>query len=258
VPFTPTHVAAVVPFWPWRRWLPFAALATGAMIPDVPLFFPVIDYAQTHSVVGVWTVCLPLGMTAFLLFESVVRRPLTALLPRWVESRLPAESSLPTQPRFDLYARYFAGVALAIVMGATTHVAWDAFTHEGRWGTEMVPALNASAEIGALRLPGYKLFQYGSTLVGLPMLAGLAAWELQRRTPDSGRTAQLPFAGKLLAASLTLAVPLFVGLCAWTEGATAYEALGLTIKRSGAILLTGLLAYGIWFEYRRVGGVHQP
>jgi len=41
MPFTPTHVAAIVPIsWLTRNRLPFSALAIGSMIPDLQLFLP--------------------------------------------------------------------------------------------------------------------------------------------------------------------------------------------------------------------------
>ncbi len=35
MPFTPTHVVAILPLWPLRRFLPFTALAIGAMVDGV-------------------------------------------------------------------------------------------------------------------------------------------------------------------------------------------------------------------------------
>ena len=137
VPFTPTHVVAVIPLWPLRRFLPFAALAIGSMVPDLALFFPYIDYSETHSAMGVFTVCLPMGISLFLLFELVMRRPMTGLLPNYVERRMQSAPRLPTEPEMIVHFRFYAKVALAIVIGAYTHQIWDAFTHQGRWGTRL-------------------------------------------------------------------------------------------------------------------------
>jgi hypothetical protein len=249
VPYTPTHVVAVVPLWPLRRFLPFVALAIGSMVPDFPLFFPgIVDYAQTHSLVGAFTACLPIGASLFLLFELFMRRPLTSLLPDWVQRRLPSKSGIPVEPRISLHLRYFAGVAFAIVIGAWTHQIWDAFTHQGRWGTHLVPVLNSEIRIGGSLVPGYKLFQYGSTFFGLPLLTLLAAVELHRTTPEERGIATLHQKWKLLAALLILAVPIFVGAFAWSTSKNAYQALGVTIRHSGAIIMVGLAAYCILFH----------
>lgn len=55
MPFTPAHVAAVLPLR--GRWgLPFAALAAGSMSPDLPYFLPfTLTRAATHSI---WSVPL--------------------------------------------------------------------------------------------------------------------------------------------------------------------------------------------------------
>jgi len=98
MPFTPSHIAAVLPMMrrPVTR-LPFVptALVIGSMIPDVPLFtshWP--DYHQTHSVAGVLTVDALATCAAVALFHLVFRAPLAELLPRWIADRLPAPFGL--------------------------------------------------------------------------------------------------------------------------------------------------------------------
>lgn len=221
------------------------------MVPDVPLFFPVlVDYTETHSLVGAFTVCLPIGASLFLFFELFMRRPLISLLPDWMESRLSAKSGIPVEPSIRVHAHYYAGVAFAIVIGAWTHQIWDAFTHQGRWGTHLVPVLNSEIRIGGYLVSGYKLLQYGSTLVGLPLLAVLAGVGLYRTTPAERPIVamRLSFKWKLFAVLLILAVPLFVGAFAWGTSLSAYRALGVTIRHSGAIIMVGLAAYCVLFH----------
>ena len=248
MPFTPTHVVAVIPLWPLRRFLPFAALAIGSMVPDLALFFPYIDYSETHSAMGVFTVCLPMGISLFLLFELVMRRPMTGLLPNYVERRIQSAPRLPTEPEMIVHFRFYAKVALAIVIGAYTHQIWDAFTHQGRWGTRLVPFLNSQIEIGGYFVPGYKAFQYASTFIGLPFLVMIAAFELNRTAPVSDQFSIVSGKSKSIAASLIVIIPLLVGTYAYTTYPTAYQALGMTIKRSGAITLVGSLVYCILFQ----------
>ena len=121
MPFTPTHTLAILPLWPVRRYLPFVALAIGAMVPDTPLFFPVLDYAQTHSLWGVLTVCVPLGVSLFLLFEMVCRQPLLALSPTWLQQRIAGESQIPSAPQLNIQVSFYLGVAGAVAIGAISH-----------------------------------------------------------------------------------------------------------------------------------------
>lgn len=248
MPFTPTHIVAALPLWPLRRTLPFAALAIGSMVPDLPMYFPVVDYAQTHAPMGVFTICLPIGFALFLLFEFLMRRPLVELLPHRVGRRIPSESRIPTGTSASTHLRFYTGVALAIVIGAFTHQIWDAFTHQGRWGTQLVPCLHAQVEIGGYLVPGYKVFQYGSTLVGLPLLVVFAVLVLRRTTTDDKRAPVVSVTLKRIVACIALTTPVVVGTYAYTAYPTAYQALGVTIRRTSSIMLIGGLVYSVLFH----------
>jgi len=141
MPFTPTHIVAVLPLWLLRSWLPFAGLAIGAMVPDIGFFFPMVNYVQTHSPFGVFSTCLLFGVAIFLLFDTAMRGPLVALLPAWFQTRIDPLPQLPATPRLKPHLFFFAGLVAAIVIGAFTHQTWDAFTHQGRWGTNVIPPL---------------------------------------------------------------------------------------------------------------------
>lgn len=219
------------------------------MVPDLPLFFPCFfDYAHTHSPVGAFVVCLPVGIVLFLMYELLMRRPLTILLPAWVENRLPSAPGIPIAPRFSVHARYFASVAAAILIGAYTHQIWDAFTHDGRWGTRLVPALNTEIQLGAYRMPGYKLFQNGSTLLGLPMLFLLAAFGLYRTTPVDNRETIIGYKWKILAAAMCFCTPVLIGGFALATCDNLPTAARITITRTGVVIFAMLIAYCSAFQ----------
>ena len=243
MPFTPTHIVAILPLWPLRRWLPFAGLAIGAMVPDIAIFFPVVDYAQTHSPFGVFSTCLPFGMAIYLLFDTVMRGPLVALLPTWFQARIDPRPQLPTIPRIRPQLIFYTGLVFSIVIGAITHQSWDAFTHKGRWGTNVIPWLNTTVAIAGYNLPGYKLFQYGSTFIGLPLIAIVTMFSLNRAQPTQPVTTTVSLRTKLLLLSSLCFVTLLVGGFAYSTQATAYKALGVTIKLSGAIIMSLCVAY---------------
>lgn len=247
MPFTPTHIVAVLPFWPLRRVVPFSAFAMGAMIPDLPLFFPIVNYAQAHSPVGLFSICLPLGMGGFFLFELVLRKPIIAILPMCLASRLSPKPNIPTQAVLGTQLRYIIVVAFTVVVGAGTHQIWDAFTHKGRWGSQLMPILNSSIAIGGFHVPGYKALQYGSTFIGLPLLAWLTAIELNRTMPMF-RRGTLPSQWKLVAIALLFVVPTGVALYTYMGSLSPHQALFLTITRSGGILMGLLFAYCSLFQ----------
>ena len=96
-------------------------------------------------------------------------------------------------------------------MGALTHVVWDAFTHSGRWGVQLFPGLAETVHVGGVSIRGFKLLQYGSSVVFLPMMAVLLVMVLRRwpAMPVNGLCA-IPRLGKIAIVSFVLGVPLIV------------------------------------------------
>lgn len=151
---TLSHPAAVVPLR--RLGLPMTAMVIGSVVPDVPLFLGWPDgYALTHSVAGVLTVDAAATMVLLAIWFTVARDALIDLSPAAVRSRL--------APHARLTRRQWCLAPLAAVVGAATHVFWDAFTHTGGWGVGHVSWLQT--EHGGLL--GLKWAQYVSGVVGL-------------------------------------------------------------------------------------------
>ena len=215
------------------------------MIPDAPLFFPLFDYAQTHSFLGVFSVCMPLGVSFFLLFEMVCRRPLLALSPTWFQLRLPASPQIPSVPKLHVQISFYFVVACSVVLGALSHQFWDAFTHEGRWGTELVPALNSTYTILGRPIGGYKLLQYGSTLVGLPVLVILAWNYLRGLEPRHNQLLTVNKKCKWSAALVCTLTPAVLAIYSFVTQPNIYQAAGATIKTSGATIAILAIVYSI-------------
>ncbi|WP_341845903.1 DUF4184 family protein [Streptomyces incarnatus] len=66
---------------------------------------------------------------------------------------------------------------VSAVPGALTHVVWDAFTHQGRWGTRLVPAIGRDRVAG---VPLCSLLRHGSSVAGAVVLAVFAVRALRR------------------------------------------------------------------------------
>lgn len=185
MPFTPSHAVVALPFA--RSALPAAAVAVGAMTPDLPLFVrgTALKYSMTHSFAWL-PVTVGLALVFLLLWRCILRPAARELAPTWLAERLPAGwdggSRAGLHETFAVRGRARASwtgallVVLALVIGVASHIAWDWFTHEGRVGTSVFPVLDASWG----PLPGYKWLQYGSTVAGLVILAVWAALRLRR------------------------------------------------------------------------------
>lgn len=73
-------------------------------------------------------------------------------------------------------------LAASLAIGVVSHIVWDLFTHEGRWGTTAIGALDA--EWGPL--PGYKWLQHGSSVIGLAIIGmWMLVWLVRRKGEPS-------------------------------------------------------------------------
>ncbi len=169
MPFTPTHILAVLPInLGSRNSLPLSALAIGSMTPDAPLFFPLISpgYQESHATLGPILACLPFAIPTFLLFQFVMKEPLIGLCPTFLRDRMSSISKPHIQPTIV----FFVLATLAIVLGAYSHIFWDSFTHRHRWGTDLFPGLSQTYPILGRKVPAFSILQHGSSVIGLPII----------------------------------------------------------------------------------------
>lgn len=179
MPFTPSHAVVALPFV--RTPLVPAAIAVGAMTPDLPLFvrgFP-LQYGRTHDLLWL-PATMMLALVLLLVWRCMLRPATRELSPRWLAARLPAQwdSGAVAALRETFFVtvrngrRRVSGVGLLMLvlslgLGVLSHVVWDLFTHEGRIGVNAIPAL--AEQWGPLL--GYKWLQHGSSAVGLAIIA---------------------------------------------------------------------------------------
>lgn len=249
MPFTPTHVAAVLPIAWLVRWrLPFSALAIGSMVCDLGVFFPgIFNYWTMHSISGILSHCLPLGLLLYFIFHWVVKRPLCGLLPDNIALRLiPWINYKPTVQPLDLIA-----VASCLVFGAFTHILWDSFTHYQRWGTKTFPVLNGVAfELSGKTVYWYTLLQHGSSVVFLPpmMLAALI-WVLKQEKGSLDDVPRIPKVIKALTLLGIIVVPMLT--FAYYYFGYPYAPFRIVIheavKMAGTIVIVCGLLYGLAF-----------
>lgn len=183
MPFTPSHAVVALPFV--RTPLVPAAVAIGAMTPDLPLFVrgAVPAYAVTHDPVWILvTAAIALGL--LVLWRCALRPAVRELSPRFVAMRLPrAWDGGAVAGWRETFRPGWGALALAasLLIGVASHILWDLLTHEGRWGVEAFPVLDE--QWGPLL--GYKWLQHGSSAVGLGIIAVWAALQLRARRPDA-------------------------------------------------------------------------
>jgi hypothetical protein len=213
MPFTPAHAAAVLPLVGLLgpRAIP-SALVIGSLVPDFAYFLPLgVVRSQSHSLPGLLWFCVPVGLATYVVFHLLLAAPLVSLLPP-VADRLPP-GRVGTMP-----ASSWVGVIASLLVGALSHVIWDAFTHDGTPVVQAIPWLEFQiVSIDGYRIFVYKLLQHLSTVVGLLILAGWTArWMV--RTPPRPASALPRMKARhraLVATAMILAVATWTLIEAW-------------------------------------------
>ncbi|MFJ8136373.1 DUF4184 family protein [Streptomyces sp. NPDC096013] len=263
MPFTLSHAAAVLPAvrgdGRGRGRLVPAVLVAGSFAPDMTYYAAsavpgAMEFGEvTHSFPGVFTVDVAIAWATVALW-LLLREPLVALLPRARQPR-PATLLRCGTPR----ARATPSLALrwyvSAVLGALTHVVWDAFTHHDRWGVRLFPTLDR--ELAGR--PLFSLLQYGTSVIGALVITGFVVRAL-RRVP-----AIEPVGVPSLSVRDRWAAGTFLTACAltaaterastwwayWGSTATPWDLIPTVCFGAGAGLVLGVLLYAVGVRVRR-------
>jgi hypothetical protein len=233
VPFTLAHAAAGPPLWRLTgRRLVLSALVVGSMAPD----FEYLVYLRTsrtigHTLPGLVLMCLPASLLVLAVWHGVVKRPLAALTPgRAGHLVSAAHRAFPWFP-----AERFITICLSVLLGAWSHLAWDAFTHRNGLVVRHLDFLTHRVGVGHLHI--YNVLQYASGLLGMALLvvwyrrwAAQAAGHHAAGPPSPVLPARLRWTA-LLAATVAVA-------CGGMAGAGRALALGAGPRR---VLVQGVL-----------------
>lgn len=259
MPFTPSHVAAALPFL--HTPLIPAAVVIGSMAPDVPYFMPLgLPRDLTHSPLGLPTADLAITLGIFALWFAALRTPLLDLAPAAIRERIPRLSPLGWRPRdrngrLRGWAVTLALVAASAIVGSITHLAWDAFTH--RDSPLVLAWAPLRVELGPFHL--YTWLQHISSVAGLAIVA---VWAVRwvRRTPAIAN--REPMLSNRMRGATWLAVIVAsggTGLVVWTlgmsTGLSPFDGdlvFGVATRAGAAAgLVVVLIAAGWWLDYAR-------
>jgi hypothetical protein len=239
MPYPIAHPAAVLPLLgPMGRWAVPSALVIGSIVPDLWYVVPLASRDASHSALGLFFFCLPVGLVGYLVFHALLKQPLIALL---------APRLAPLGAR-GIPARPWAAVLLGLLGGAATHLAWDSFTHEEGWIVQAFPALQLQLfAIGAYPVRFYQLLQHASTLAGSAFVLWWA-WRAYKRLPPTASAEVFSVAARssIIAALAALAAG-WAAMEATLPGSLDPIALRGAVRAAGLAaaqaLGVGLLAY---------------
>ena len=173
------------------------------MSPDLPYFLPhggSIPRFVTHNALSIVTWDLVLGLAMWMIWRALAPS-LHDMAPTPVRARWHLPAGAPP---------LWWSVALAVMIGAATHVAWDALTHAGPLSSS-IDALTATYPSPRGPMAGYRYLQYASGAVGLALVlwAGFrspATGPTPRRQPALAALAPaVVFGGALLGVGVRVA-----------------------------------------------------
>jgi hypothetical protein len=236
-------------------------LVIGAMSPDIPYFLPRGPWAlPTHTVGGIVLWAPLLGFVAVIVWWVLLARPAYAWAPAPVRAKLPE----PVSARERLGSlRALVLVYAALVIGAATHVLWDAFTHTDGWVVERVPGLWQSVAWLPGHLAVYRWLQYASSVIGLVILAWwVLRWWRTAPVRDTGTGPVISGAARwYVATAVVVAGLLGAAVGSWphlagSDGLNLRRAVfrAITVGGAAAVLVVLVLALAwVLGQARRAG-----
>jgi len=225
MPFTLSHPAIVLPltFLP-RQWFSLTGLVVGSLTPDFEYFLRMrVQSNYSHTLSGLFWFDLPSGILLAFIFHNIVRNSLFDNLPTILNSRL---SKFKQFDWNNYFKKNWLVVTISVLIGASSHIFWDSFTHDHGYFVQTIPALTNTVDFFGRQIPVLKILQHSSTLLG-GLIIALALFKL---TPDKNVTRQLNIKYWGILTTLTLTI-IAVRLLS-----------GLDIKLYGHVIVTAISA----------------
>ena len=257
MPLTLAHPAAAIPLrHPLGRAAVLAALVVGSITPDLPLFLPLgLSRNTTHTALALLWFCMPAGVLGYLLYDLVLDRPLRALGPEGLQRRL-VRVGRAARP-----AVWSPAVLLSLLLGATTHSSWDAFTHGGAAGLgTWLPWLETRLfSVSGYTVYVFSVLQHTSSVLGTTVLA-VWFWRWYRRAPQGETQAGslAPEARRVvfLMLAIVVIVAATVALALRPPAEATIGHLQPVVRRvfvtSVSALVGAITLYAVWWHARQL------
>jgi hypothetical protein len=165
MPFTFSHPAIILPgkYLP-AKWISMTGLVIGSMVPDFEYFIRMRNLSlYSHTWSSMFWFDLPLALVLTFVYHNLVRDSLLSNLPLFLRKRLLQFN------RFDWnrYVRkHFIVVLASLLIGISSHLLWDGFTHRQGQFVKSIPWLKENSTL-FWNYPRYYVLQHLFSLAGL-------------------------------------------------------------------------------------------
>ncbi|WP_187264741.1 DUF4184 family protein [Pontibacter beigongshangensis] len=222
MPFTFSHPAVVLPLHRLFGSASLTGLVVGSMAPDFEKFIKLgSGNTYSHTLLGVFWFSLPISILIALVFHLVVRNTLIDSLPGLLRRRFSRYKNFNWVAHFN---RHYKAIILSIVVGALTHLLWDAFTHKHSFVADLVPQLRQKISFETFSLPVYLVMQLISSLFGLLYILYVVYRMLSSETPAAPE-----FSPWLYWLTVMLIMGAVMGVRFWVEAAYPMDVIFTTI-----------------------------
>jgi len=234
MPYTLSHAVVSLPVaWITRYKIPLSALIVGSISPDIPYILALTPtHAPGHSMLGVLSFCLIPSLGTLFVWH------------RWLEAPTLELFGLSWKSR-TLNWRNFCLSSIGVLIGAYSHVLWDATSHAD--GAFVVNSDFWRRTI--LSLPLYKWNQYVSGIAGLVIIV---VWYLRSVLKERKNL----YKGHLLPGlvTYTVCIAFFILLANVLHSAMSFY--DIVIRSSVGFMAGGLFAtcvYSLIVNWRKSG-----
>ena len=165
MPFTFSHPALVLPVYAvFRRWTSLTGLVAGSVAPDFEKFIRMsANDPYSHTWRSIFYFNLPVGLLIAFIFHLIVRDALIDNLPGFLRRRL---AGFRHQDWVGYFRKHYLIVIISVLLGATSHIFWDSFTHKGGRGADLLPFMLGHIYVSGEKFSAFYIMQRLSSLVG--------------------------------------------------------------------------------------------
>jgi hypothetical protein len=207
MPFTFAHPTYAFPLkFISPRWFSVTGLVLGSMAPDFEYFLALEPHRTIgHSFSGLIVQVIPLCILFAYLFHISIKESFVLHLPFTLNLNRRAYSLLCSWGLRTLHDWIIYIVSVSI--GFLSHVAVDAFTHEGGY---MVRHLTILQSIVISDLPLYKILQHSLSLIGMTVIVGTIGVALYKTVPYTKEIPAITYKQKLFYWAFATLVAVFM------------------------------------------------